>query len=119
MNINNRISFILYIYFNGASTGPFPVFSVKNKGCEEEPDSNHFPKVYFQVTFWLPLPSLLLKLPNESELEQVGKGQIIHLPKQTPWGLEARVSAGKGWDLIKEEKMIKNDEYIFLEHSDA
>ena len=33
---HNSKSFILYIYFNGASTSTFAAYSVNNKGCEEE-----------------------------------------------------------------------------------
>ena len=33
---HNSKSFILFIYFNGASSSPFAAFSVNNKGCEEE-----------------------------------------------------------------------------------
>ena len=33
---DNTKSLVLYIYFNGASTGPFVACSGNNKGCEEE-----------------------------------------------------------------------------------
>ena len=57
----------LCIYFNRAYTSPFAAYcSVNNKGCKKEkiykiftPSQMHD---YFQVTFSLPLPSLLLKL---------------------------------------------------------
>ena len=33
---HNSKSFVLYIYFKGASTSPFAACSVNNRGCEEE-----------------------------------------------------------------------------------
>ena len=36
------------------------------RGRSKSQNSHHFPNVYFEVTFSLPLPSLLLKLPNDS-----------------------------------------------------
>ena len=61
-------SFIPYIYFNGASMGPFAECFVNNKESKEDAivtKSSPFPNVYFQVTFSLPLQSLLLHLPVE------------------------------------------------------
>ena len=62
-------SFILYIYFNGASISPFAECFVNNKESKEEAiltKWSPFPlNVYFQVTFSLPLQSLLLNLPVE------------------------------------------------------
>ena len=43
-------SFILYFYFNGASTSPFTACSVNNKECEEEAiitTKSPFPKCSF------------------------------------------------------------------------
>ena len=68
---HNRNSFIVYVYFNGASTSPFAACSVNNNGCEEEAvktqNSHHFSND-FKVTFSLPLSSLWLKLCNFKRL---------------------------------------------------
>ena len=61
---HNSKSFILYVYFNGASTSPFAACSVNNKfkdvwNMHLFQNSHRFPNGYFQVTFSLPLPSLL------------------------------------------------------------
>ena len=69
-------SFVICIYFNGAPTSPVAACSVNNEGCDKEASQNihHFPNVYFQVTFSLPLLSLLLKLPTFCVKKEVRTG---------------------------------------------
>ena len=60
------MSLVLCIYFDSAQTNPvagFFVNFVKCKQAEIITKYSQLQSVYFQVTFFLPAPSSLLKLP--------------------------------------------------------
>ena len=67
-NVNTTVNLSFSIF---TSTALLPVHlqralsTIKDaRKKQESQNSHHFPNVYFRVTFSLPLPSLLLKLPT-------------------------------------------------------
>ena len=56
-----------------------------NQGIKK--NSQHFPNVYFQVAFPLPLQSLLLKLPNVRRVENQRGVNLVKRRRRKRWSL--------------------------------